>query len=82
MSHQAKCALCGGTNLEPGHLHTTGKVNFRPSHSKFFTLHTADVAISAEVCMDCGHVQLLADIKKLATLRNPAHAATAVPAAV
>jgi predicted nucleic-acid-binding Zn-ribbon protein len=82
MSHEAKCARCGGTNLEPGHLHTTGKVHFRPTHSKFLTLHTSDVHIHAEVCMDCGHLQMLADVKKLSTLVNHSHAGEVVSAAV
>jgi hypothetical protein len=73
MSNESKCARCGGTNLENGHLHTTSKVHFRPSHSKFLTLHTADVEVKTEVCTDYGHVQMIADTKKLATLLGHAH---------
>ena len=77
MSYESKCARCGGTNLESGHLHTTGKVHFRPAHSKFLTMHTADVEVKAEVCTDCGNVQMVADTKKLATLLNHTHAVAA-----
>jgi predicted nucleic-acid-binding Zn-ribbon protein len=72
-SASSKCASCGGTNIEQGHLHTTGKVHFRPSHSKFLTLHTADVEVRVDVCTDCGHVNMIADTKKLATILNHAH---------
>jgi ribosomal protein S27AE len=77
MSYENKCARCGGINLEPGHLHTTGRVHFRPSHAKFLTLHTADVELKAEVCTDCGHVQMVADTKKLATILDHAKPAVA-----
>jgi hypothetical protein len=68
MSHEFKCSSCGGTHVEPGSLHTAGKVHFRPAHSKFLAMHTADVEVKAHVCVDCGHVNLAADIRKLSRL--------------
>jgi len=37
-------------------------------HSKFLTIHTADVEVKAGVCTDCRHVQMIADTKKLAAI--------------
>jgi len=63
-------------------MHSTGKVHFRPAHTKFLTLHTGDIAVNAIACMNCGHVELVADVKKLSSLVNaPSHAGAAAPPA-
>ena len=83
MSLEVKCSRCGGIDFESGSIHSTGKVHFRPAHAKFLTLHTGDIAVNASVCVNCGHVELVADVKKLSALINaPVHTAATAPAAV
>jgi hypothetical protein len=72
MSHESKCSQCGGTNLEPGVLQSTGKLNFRPANSKFLTFKTGNIAVNASVCTTCGHVDVVADVKKLSALTERA----------
>lgn len=72
MTSERKCTECGGTDLEPGAIQSTGKLYFRPANAKFLTLRTADISVNANVCVDCGHVQLVADVEKLAALTTRA----------
>lgn len=64
MSNNMKCANCGGTNLHKGELSSTGKVYFRPSGTKFLSLKSANVDVSANMCMDCGAISLYGDTQK------------------
>jgi hypothetical protein len=61
MPRNDRCAVCTGTNLHPGQIQSTGKTYFRPSDAKFLTLKTADIAVHATVCLDCGAIQLSSD---------------------
>lgn len=72
MSREAKCDHCGGFDLEPGQIQANGLLHFRPTNSKFMTFRTADVGVKANVCRDCGTVQLVADTRKLASLTERA----------
>lgn len=74
MSHERKCSECGGTELEPGSIQSTGKIYFRPANAKFLTFRTADIEVKANVCIACGHVQLVANVEKLAALTERAKA--------
>ncbi len=67
---QFACPRCGGEDLVPGHMHSTGAVHFRPSDSKFMTLHTADISIEVHMCASCGCVTLLGDAEKLKHIRK------------
>ena len=64
MKNDRKCPSCGSTCLEPGAIQSTGKVYFRPENTSFFTLNTADVPIEASLCMDCGYVMMIGDLRK------------------
>lgn len=64
MNEEKKCLRCGGTNLEPGSIQSNGKVRFRPKRAKFLTDKTADVWIKANICIDCGHMEIVGDAKK------------------
>ena len=65
MSDEKKCLRCGGTNLVPSELQSTGKMYARPKHAKLSTILTTGVLIRGEVCFDCGHVELLVDAEKI-----------------
>ena len=64
MSDEQKCLRCGGTNLEPGSIQSTGKVCFRPKKCKFLTTKSGDICVNANICIDCGHLELVGDVKK------------------
>ena len=64
MNEEKKCLRCGGTNLEPGSIQSTGKVWFRPQKAKFLSTKVADVWIKANICIDCGHMEFVGDAKK------------------
>ncbi len=66
----ARCRRCGGQRLEPGSMQSTGKLYFRPANTKFLTLKTADVPIRANICLDCGAVELLGDVSKARALTD------------
>lgn len=68
MSTREQCPYCGGDNLQPGGIQSTGKLYFRPSNAKFFTFETGDVSIRAELCMDCGAIGLVGDVRKAGSL--------------
>ena len=64
MDNTIKCFNCGGTNLHSGSLHSTGKTHFRPSDAKFLKLKTANIDVIANMCIDCGAINLSGDLKK------------------
>jgi len=63
-----RCLWCESERLEDGKLQTAGHVYFRPAKARFFTAGTADVAVKARVCVDCGYIDLYADTEKLKKL--------------
>ena len=64
MNDNLKCLNCGGTNMHTGNLHSTGKTYFRPSDAKFLKLRTANIEVTANMCTDCGFINLIGDISK------------------
>jgi len=70
MNKLQTCPNCSGTNIELGHLSSTGKVYFRPEHTKFLKLKTANVDVAANICMDCGNIVLTADTEKIKALQD------------
>lgn len=70
-----KCLRCGCARLEPGAIQSTGRIYFRPANSSFWTFKTADVPINANICLECGTVELVGDVKKAESLvgRATAH---------
>jgi len=72
MNEEKKCLRCGGTNLQPGELQSTGKVYSRPKDAKLVTVLTTGAPISSIVCLDCGHVELVVDTEKAKSItKNP-----------
>ena len=69
------CLRCGGTNLEPGAVESTGRIYFRPENSRFMTLSTANVPLKANICVDCGTIEFIGDVGKTRKLtrRSEAH---------
>lgn len=65
---QGRCAACGHNVMVEGRLQTTGRVYFKPAHTRFWTFQESLVPIAARVCTACGHVQLQADADKLSRL--------------
>jgi hypothetical protein len=70
MSEQVKCPNCNGTNIEPGTLHSTGAMHFRPEHAKFLKMKTANIEVHAGLCLDCGFVSLTADAARAKALTD------------
>ena len=58
------CPCCGGNQLEPGSIQSTGRLTFRPDNARFLSMKTADVAVTANICTECGHVMLLGNVQK------------------
>lgn len=68
MNEEKTCLRCGGTNLKPGAFQSTGKIYFRCRDAKLVTVLTSGVPVDGEVCLDCGHVELLVDVNKVGSL--------------
>jgi hypothetical protein len=51
-------------NIHTGTLHSTGRTHFRPSDAKFLKLKTANIEVFANMCLDCGSINLMGDIEK------------------
>ena len=69
---QIKCCNCGSTKLVAGGLQSTGTVYFRPRQARFMTFRTADVAVQAMMCCDCGVCTAVGDVAKLRELGETA----------
>ena len=68
MSDEKKCIRCGGTNVLASEFQSTGKLYVRPKSAKLSTIFTTGVLVNGEVCVDCGHVELLVDAKKIQSI--------------
>jgi predicted nucleic-acid-binding Zn-ribbon protein len=64
MDSSVKCLNCGGTEMASGSLHSTGRTHFRPSDAKFLKLKTANIELLANMCLNCGSVNLVGDVEK------------------
>jgi predicted nucleic-acid-binding Zn-ribbon protein len=67
-----KCSICENENLEPGSIQSTGKIFFRLENTKFLSFKTANIELKANLCMACGHVELMADTQKASALLSKA----------
>jgi predicted nucleic-acid-binding Zn-ribbon protein len=72
MQIEMKCLRCGGTNVEPSHLQSTGKIYSRPKQGNLLGVLLTGAPVSALTCLDCGHVELLVDTKKTKALAKTA----------
>ena len=64
MDKKMECLRCGGTNVMPSDLQSTGKIYSRPKDAKFVTVLTTGAPVSALTCLDCGHVEMMVDAEK------------------
>ncbi len=72
MNKEKKCLRCGGTNLQPSDLQSTGKIYSRPKDAKLVTVLTTGVPVSALICLNCGHVELVVDTERVRSItKNP-----------
>ena len=67
-----KCLRCGGARLEPCVLQSMGRIFIRPSNVSFWSFRTGDMQVDANVCLECGTVDLVADVKKAAAIAGRA----------
>ena len=72
MTSDKTCLRCGGKSLEPGVIQSTGKIHFRATNTKIMTFQTSDVGIHANICLDCGTLDLVGDFKKAQSLTGRA----------
>ena len=68
MTDKKKCIRCGSTKLASGWAQSTGKMYFRPDKVNFFAPKTADLSVTGMMCLDCGTIELVGDIKKAQSL--------------
>ena len=58
------CLRCDGTRLEPGAIESFGRSHFKIENAKFLTLRTSDIPVHGLLCLDCGFLELVGDVKK------------------
>ena len=64
MNEENKCLRCGGTDFAAGSIQSSGKVIFRVSKARFITSRTNTITVDAMLCMNCGHMDFIGDVKK------------------
>lgn len=72
MPADSKCDRCGAEALVQGALQSTGTMHFRPFGVPFLTFRTADIAVRATMCKDCGNITFLGDVEKLRAIMQTA----------
>ena len=65
MQTMSKCDRCGMEEMVLGTMQSTGTLNFRPFGVPFLTFRTADIAVRAAMCPQCGHLDFFGDVEKL-----------------
>ncbi|MBL7185663.1 MAG: hypothetical protein ISS70_05005 [Phycisphaerae bacterium] len=68
MNEGNECLRCGGANVKPGALQSTGKVYVRPSDAKLETFLKTGVLVNVNICFDCGHVEMVVVPDKLKSI--------------
>lgn len=63
------CAVCHYSPLVEGTAQSTGRVMFRPSKSRFWTLQEGNVEAEARMCPRCGAIFLFGNTEKLSSLQ-------------
>ena len=64
MNNETKCLRCGGKNVMPSHVQSTGRIYTRPKEANFLGILKTGTHVNALTCLDCGHVELFVDVKK------------------
>ncbi len=68
MTDQKSCLRCGSKKMAAGKAQSSGRVYFRPDSVNFFAMQTADLAVKGFMCLDCGNIELVGDVKKARSL--------------
>ena len=68
MNEETKCLRCGGTNVKPGALQSTGKIYARPDNANVETFLKTGVLVNVNICFDCGHVEMVVVPDKLKSI--------------
>jgi len=72
MPIEMKCLRCGGKNVKPSDLQSTGRIYARPKQANLMAVIKTGARVSALICLDCGHVEMLVDVKKVKSLLKTA----------
>ena len=64
MDFEMKCLRCGGKNVKPSFVQSTGRIYLRPKKATFLGVLKTGAHVNALTCLDCGHVELFVDVKK------------------
>ncbi len=75
MVDEKKCIKCGSAELEPGVVQSTGRVHFRAQKTKLLSFQTSDITIRANICLQCGFIELIGDFHKAQSVTGRAKAA-------
>ncbi len=65
MDQENKCLKCGGTNVKPGAIQSTGYIYARPKDAKLGAVFTSGALVNVNICFDCGHVEMVVEPEKL-----------------
>ena len=68
MNNEKKCLRCDSMNLILSDVRSTGKIYVRPKNVKPMAVLTSGVPLSANICADCGHTEMVVNpeqIKKI-----------------
>jgi ribosomal protein S27AE len=66
----SRCYKCGGEVFAIGALLSAVRTSFRPQDTKFLTLATGDVMTKAQMCRNCGLIEIIGDVNKLRRLTS------------
>lgn len=67
---QTICPVCHHDEMVEGSVESTGKVHFRLSNVKFWTLKDINIKTNSRMCAKCGAISMFGDLTKLAALRK------------
>ena len=65
MASESKCLRCG-SEVVSGKVHALGRFAFRPTADSS-AAKPREISINATACRKCGHIELVADVAKLAS---------------
>ncbi len=68
MNEEIKCLRCGESNLTLSNLQSTGKIYSRPKDASLGLYLTTGFPVNGLMCPDCGHLELVVDVKKASSV--------------
>ena len=70
MDLEKKCIKCGSQDVVPGGMNTLGGVSFVPDDSRQTPLQVGRINLSADMCLECGFVELNGKVNKAGVKRK------------